>query len=298
MSLPNLTETNNLRQIPRELLEEWLLDMAKRNEERISSSNSLEFLWSSDVTEFIFNVCSLFNLNNCVKFAALEIFERFLAYHVMELRSCVRNNQDKDEPLSWNSIEERIANQTILRAMTSIQLASKLESHYNHLLPKQVSQLLDKTGKSYTKMGIFNSEIRIIRTMKYKMNVTNPSLYVGLLLCVLYTNDPSTDDILYTASCKVLELVYLNRARIYDQLYESITGISAVNSPENKNMTKIRADYMLLATAVIATAACIIMKDNWNVILEQLHQVTRIFRTDIRNFTVVIVDILTNIQER
>lgn len=296
MSLPNITGINSLRQIPRELLEEWLLDMAKRNEERISSSNSLEFLWSPDVTKFIFNVCSTFNLNNCVKFAALEIFERFLALHVMELRSCVRNKQDTDAPLSWESVEERIVSQTILRAMTSIQLASKLESHYDHLLPKQVAELLDKTGKSYSKAGIFNSEIRIINTFKFKMNVTNPSIYVGLLLCVLYTNDPSTDDHLYTASHKVLELVYLNRAKIYDQLYESITGVSAANSPENKNMTKIKADYMLLATAVIATAACIIMKDNWNVILEQLHQVTRIFRTDIRNFTVVIVDILTNIQ--
>ncbi|KAG8181601.1 hypothetical protein JTE90_017722 [Oedothorax gibbosus] len=184
-------------------------------------------------------------------------------------------------------------NQITLRALTSIQLASKLDSHYNHLLPKQVSDILDRINKSYNKTGIFNSEIRIIRTLKYNMNVTNPSIYVGLLLSVLYNNDPSTDDHLYTASYKVLDLMYLNRAKIYDHLYESITGTSATESPENKNMTKIKADYMLLATAIIAASTYIIMKDKWNNVLEQLHQITRLFRTDIRNFSIAIVHVIS-----
>lgn len=293
MSLPNFSDVENIRGIPHELLGEWLFDMAKRNQDRISSANSLEFLWSPDVTKFIFNVCSSFNIRTCVKYNALEIFERFLAHHVMELRSYVRNNQDTENPQPWTTIEERIMNQIVLRALTSIQLASKMDSHYNHLMPNQVSQILDRTNKSYSKTGIFNSEIRIMRTLKFRMNVTNPSIYVGLLLSVLYNNDPSTDDHLYAASYKVLDLVYLNRSKIYDHLYESITGTSAAESPENKSMTKIKADYMLLATAIITAAAYIVMKDKWNNVLEQLHQITRIFRTDIRNFCIVIVDIIS-----
>ncbi|GFV23950.1 cyclin N-terminal domain-containing protein 1 [Trichonephila clavipes] len=293
MSTPNWSEVKFLRQIPYDLLEEWLFDMAKKNQERIYSAISLEFEWCSDVAEFIFNTCDYFKLENSIKYNALEIYERFIAYHVLELRRSVKDRQETDKPLSWEVIEGRITEQTVLRVLTSIELASKLNSHYEHLLPSQVVQFLEKAGgKMYSKSGIANSEVRVMKTLGFKLNVTTPALYVEMLLCVLYTNDPSTDDFLYPSALHVLDLVYFHRKVIYDRLYENVTGAPLDESSENEAFLKIKADYMLLATAIITAAAYIVMKENWCIVLEQLHLVTRILRKDIKSFTLVIADIL------
>ncbi|GIY11144.1 cyclin N-terminal domain-containing protein 1 [Caerostris darwini] len=295
MSAPLLTEVKNIRKIPFDVLEESLFYMAKRNQERIRSAISLELEWSSDVTEFVFNTCKHFKLEKSVKYVALEIYERFLAYHVLELRQSVKDRQETDRPLSWEVIEERITEQTVLRVLTSIQLASKLSSHYDHVLPTQVAEFLEKSGgKSYSKSGIFSSEIRVMKTLGFKLNVTTPELYVETLLCVLYTNDPSTDDLLYTSAVIVLDLVYLNRKKIYDHLFENVTGISIEEISENETFLKIKADYMLLGTAIITAAAYIVMREHWNIILEQLHQITKILRKDIKSFCLTIVDVLSN----
>ncbi|GFT23256.1 cyclin N-terminal domain-containing protein 1 [Nephila pilipes] len=296
MSTPNLVKVKNLRQIPYDSLEEWLFDMAKKNQERICSAISLEFEWCSDVAEFVFNTCDYFKLENSIKYTALEIYERFLAYHVLELHRSVKDRPETDKPLSWEVIEGRITEQTILRVLTSIQLASKLNSHYEHLLPSQVVEFLEKVGgKTYSKSGIANSEVRVMKTLGFKLNVTTPAIYVEMLLCVLYTNDPSTDDFLYSSATNVLDLVYLHRKVIYDRLYENVTGMPIDESFENEAFLKIKADYMLLATTIITAAAYIVMKDNWCKVLEQLHQITRILRKDIRNFTLVIVDVLSDL---
>ncbi|XP_055944483.1 cyclin N-terminal domain-containing protein 1-like [Argiope bruennichi] len=299
MSVPHLINVKNVRQISSDLLEEWLFDMAKKNQERISSANSLELEWSSDVVEFVFNTCDYFKLDSEVKYNALEIYERFLAYHVLELHRSVKDRQETDKPLSWEVIEGRITEQTVLRVLTSIELASKLNSHYEHIMPSQVVEFLEKTGgKVYGKTGIFNSEIRVMKTLDYKLNVTNPAIYIEMLLCILYTNDPNTDDFLYSSVIIVMDLVYLNRKKIYDRLYEVVTGMPVNEKNENETFVKIKADYMLLAVAIITAGAHIVMKDSWTIVLEQLHQVTRILCKDIKCFSLVIVDVLSVILDQ
>ncbi|XP_015924389.3 cyclin N-terminal domain-containing protein 1-like [Parasteatoda tepidariorum] len=295
MSLRRLEDgIQNLRFVSNELLEDWLFDLLKKNQERVSAATTLEYLWSQEVVEFIFNICSSFKLKSDVKYTALEIYERFVGNHVLELYRTVKNSRNSRTPLVWEDIKARIGEQVILRVITSVQLASKLNSHYNHITPDQVFQFLVNSGKSYSKSGIFNSELRLMRSLNYKVNVTTPSIYVNTLLCVLFTNDPSLEDILFTTSVKTLDFVYLNRTRVYNHLYESITGLSVANSvQDNEIFLKIKADYMLLAGSIIATAAYMVMKDKWNKLLEQLHQVTRILKRDIKNFSIVIIDVMT-----
>ncbi|GIX97409.1 cyclin N-terminal domain-containing protein 1 [Caerostris extrusa] len=146
MSAPILTEVKNIRKIPFDLLEESLFYMAKRNQERIRSAISLN--WNGHLTSLNLSstLASIFKLEKSVKYVALEIYERFLAYHVLELRQSVKDRQETDRPLSWEVIEERITEQTVLRVLTSIQLASKLSSHYDHVLPTQVAEFLEKSG--------------------------------------------------------------------------------------------------------------------------------------------------------
>ena len=55
---------------------------------------------------------------------------RFMSIHITELHEIVKNSSSKEKQLDWGSVEDRIKDQIPLRAVTCIQLASKLVSHY------------------------------------------------------------------------------------------------------------------------------------------------------------------------
>lgn len=50
--------------------------------------------------------------------------------HVTELREIVKSSSSTEKQLDWNSVEVRIRDQVTLRAMTCVQVASKMVSHY------------------------------------------------------------------------------------------------------------------------------------------------------------------------
>lgn len=285
----------NFKHISHEILEELLLELAVKNQKRIESCNNVECIWSSDVAEFVFNTCEQLNLKWCVKYLALEIYERFVVEHIIEIRQKYSELRKTNMDSNWENIENRIRDQSTLRLMTAIELASKLDSHYQHVLPKQVSAILKKCGKPFSLNGIFSSELRVMKTLKYKINVATPALYLELLLYILYVNNPNIDESLYESTITVLDFVYLHRSKLYDELYDAVAGpASEIEKDFNHVFTRIKADYMLLATAMIAASAYMFLNANYEVILEQLHQITRKFKEDIRNFSVVIAYVVMN----
>ena len=55
---------------------------------------------------------------------------RFMGKHISELYETVRNSSGKDRQTDWNNVEQRVKEQLPLRAVTCIQVSSKLASHY------------------------------------------------------------------------------------------------------------------------------------------------------------------------
>lgn len=288
-------EIKNTKPISHELLEEILLQLAIKNQERIDSCKYAEYIWSSDTTEFIFNICEKLTLKKNVKYVALEIYERFIAEHIVDVRQRHSEISKTRKDSRWETVEERIKEQSVLRIMTSIQLASKLESHYENVLPAQVSEVLERIGKPYSLNGIFSSELRVLKTLNYKVNLTTPALYVGLLLYILYTNDPNIEESLYDLTTTILDFVYLHRAQLYNELYDALGGDGNGKEKDfNQNFLKVKADYMLLATSIIAATAFLFMNKCYELILEQLHQITRKVKTDIKSFSIVIAFVVMN----
>ena len=288
-------EIKNTKPISHDLLEEILLQLAIKNQERIESCEYAEYIWSSDVVEFVFNISENMSLKRNVKYVALEIYERFIAEHIVDVRRTHSDLLKTRKDSRWEMVEERIKEQSVLRIMTSIQLASKLESHYDHVLPPQVSQILEKVGKPYSLNGIFSSELRILKTLNYKVNLTTPALYVELLLYVLYTNDPNIEEPLYDLTVTILDYVYLHRAQLYNELYNALgEDGNDMERDFNQNFMKVKADYMLLATSIIAATAYLFMNKCYELILEQLHQITRKVKADMKTFSVVIAYVVMN----
>lgn len=50
--------------------------------------------------------------------------------HIAELREIVKSSSSAEKKLDWSSVESRIKDQVVLRAMTCVQIASKVTSHY------------------------------------------------------------------------------------------------------------------------------------------------------------------------
>lgn len=289
-------EIRNTKPISHELLEELLLELAVKNQERIASCKSMQYIWSSDVAELVFNICEKFSLPNNTKYLALEIYERFIGEHIVETREKHMELVKSQKDSCWRTVEARLSEQSVLRVLTSVQLASKLESHYSHLLPLRVKEILEECGKPFSLNGIFSSELRMMKTLNYKVNVTTPVMYLEILIYILYVNDPNIDNSLYDLAMKVSDLIYLHRATLYNELYETITGEKIeVASDFSGVFLKVKADYMLLATAIIAATSYMFINDRYEIILEQLHQITRIIKRDIRNFSIVITYFVSNI---
>ena len=53
-----------------------------------------------------------------------------MTQHLIELKEVVKNSSSQEKQLDWKAVENRVVDQVILRAMTCVQIASKLVSHY------------------------------------------------------------------------------------------------------------------------------------------------------------------------
>ena len=50
--------------------------------------------------------------------------------HIRELYNTVRSSSSKDRQSEWHNVEQRLKEQILLRAISCIQVSSKLSTHY------------------------------------------------------------------------------------------------------------------------------------------------------------------------
>lgn len=286
-------EIKNSKAICPELLEDIVLQLAIKNQEQIESCECAEYIWSTHITELVFNICKKYKLRSNVKYLALEIYQKFNAAHIVDVRqkySKIKNKQKSD----WEVVESKIEEQSVLRLLTSVQLASKMESH-EHLFPDEVEGILKKSGSPFSLDGIFSSEMRVLQTLNYKVNFITPGLCLELLLYVLRINDTTIDEDFNDSIFTVLDFVYLHRTRIYDMLYAIVGGEGdEVKQDFNPEFLKVKADYILLSASVITAATCLFMNQSYDRILDQLHHVTGKVEKDIQTFGFVIAFVVQN----
>ncbi|XP_037076490.1 cyclin N-terminal domain-containing protein 1-like [Pollicipes pollicipes] len=106
-----------------------------------------------------------------VFFRALQLFERFMQAHMMEMSQYIttkveRANRDKE----WKSLLERIHSQAILRMLSCVQISSKLSLHYKIVTTKRVKGLLREAKHCYSLESVVNSEVRVLKTLKFQVS--------------------------------------------------------------------------------------------------------------------------------
>ncbi|XP_027751777.1 cyclin N-terminal domain-containing protein 1 isoform X2 [Empidonax traillii] len=132
---------------------------------------------------------------------------------------------------TWSSVRDEIVNTFVLRLVSCIQLASKLSLHYSRVTSDKALKFLQSLKYSYTKQELLESELAVLNTLHFHINVSNPLAYVELLLEVLGHNGcllPAKP--LHQMCVQLLDFCYLTRETIYDTLLK----IAIENSTPNK----------------------------------------------------------------
>lgn len=201
----------------------------------------------------------------------------------------VQQSQQTSSPIQWSEVENRLKHQVILRAVSCVQLASKLSSHYHLVSLNRVKGFLTQCGFRYASSSLVQSEVRILKTLNFKVHCPTTLEYVETLLGMLSYNDPTigTAKQLHGVSVKVLDVYYIERTSIYDKLFQ-LLRIDAAKDPTR--MASIEEDLMLLASAIISASSFILDRSQSELITSLLSQITLIIVGDILNFASVLLE--------
>ncbi|XP_075418015.1 cyclin N-terminal domain-containing protein 1 isoform X2 [Tenrec ecaudatus] len=197
---------------------------------------------------------------------------------------------EKAGPQNWRALKEQLLNKFLLRLVSCVQLASKLSFHYNIISNITILNFLQALGYQYTKEELVDSELDVLKSLNFQINLSTPLAYVEVLLEVLGYNGCLVPAAQLHATClTLLDLVYL----LHDPIYESLLRASIENSTpsqlQGEKFTSVKEDFMLLAVGIIAASAFIQNPACWSQVVGHLRSITGIALESIAEFSYAIL---------
>ncbi|XP_068068067.1 cyclin N-terminal domain-containing protein 1 isoform X1 [Anomalospiza imberbis] len=173
--------------------------------------------------------------------------------------------RDQGQRSSWSSVRDQITNTFVLRLVSCVQLASKLSLHYSRVTSDTALTFLQSLKYSYTKQELLESELAVLNTLHFHVNVSTPLAYVELLLEVLGYNGcllPAKP--LHQLCVQLLDFCYLTRDTIYDTLLKIAIENSTPSKLQIAKFLTVKEDFMLLAVGVISTGCGAFKLHHWH----------------------------------
>lgn len=144
-----------------------------------------------------------------------------MAFHLREIHEAIKKNSCKD----WKPIIKKIQDQIILRSLTCVQIANKFSNGKSIIKLSDIRDQLAELGYKFSFESILNSELRVLKYLDYRLNIITPYNVVETLLEILGHNLKNSEPkALYIVAIRLLESFYFAKEKIYEKLYESITG--------------------------------------------------------------------------
>ncbi|KAM7334344.1 hypothetical protein ACRRTK_007664 [Alexandromys fortis] len=171
----------------------------------------------------------------------------------------------KTESQNWRALKEQLFNKFILRLVSCVQLASKLSFHYKIVSNVTVLNFLQALGYMCTKEELLESELDVLKSLNFQINLPTPLAYVEMLLEVLGYNGCSVPATQLHATClTLLDLVYLLHEPIYESLLRASIENSTPSQLQGEKFVSVKEDFMLLAVGIIAASAFIQNHECWS----------------------------------
>lgn len=219
----------------------------------------------------------MFHLSSHVRYIAIDLFQRFMLGHIDSLLAHVMSTTTEGRQRSrlLKLLEKRVTEQAALRTITCVMIASKLVTHKQGLTVRSAQKFLKCMEINFHSASIVRSERRILEQLDSRCYQNSSMLaFIGVVISVvgLWEGDGTnfTDNIkrstikpvlaepLFEMSLNLLDMVYLNREKVYQDLYTSLTGLPAIPDKHRAAFSHVMADRILLAASVVASAAFIL----------------------------------------
>ncbi|BFZ24016.1 hypothetical protein BsWGS_27055 [Bradybaena similaris] len=286
-----------------EVLQDWLVNMAVTNFQSITNATVMQNIFTQGSwSECVFLMCDRFELPCQAKFAALDIFDRFMLKHILDLYAHVQNSKSNSKKTDWECILGRVKNQIFLRILSCCQIASKLNSHYEVITVKRARRCLLDAGYSYSCESILQSEMRVLKTLAFRVSRTSSLDFIEILLEILGHNTQGEGihiKVYHHTAVKILTLVSLHLHEVYHRLYLSTAGVGAgvlVSTDEQRSkLAAVMMDKMLLAVAVVIAAVHVIDNTLTQKVTIHLHKISEVPVEDIQDFAKVLLVFLRDI---
>ncbi|XP_012892918.1 PREDICTED: cyclin N-terminal domain-containing protein 1 [Dipodomys ordii] len=236
-----------------ETIEDTLLHLAQQNEQAVQeAAGRMGSFRETRIVEFVFLLSEQWCLEKSVSYQAVEILERFMVKQAEDI--CMKapiqlRANEKTESWNWKALKEQLFNKFILRLVSCVQLASKLSFHYKIISNITVLNFLQALGYLYTKEELLESELDVLKSLNFQINLPTPLAYVEMLLEVLGTS-----------------------------LGQKI-----------EKFISVKEDFMLLAVGIIAASAFIQNHECWSQVVGHLQSITGIAVESIAEFSYAIL---------
>ncbi|XP_012512169.1 PREDICTED: cyclin N-terminal domain-containing protein 1 [Propithecus coquereli] len=277
-----------------ETIEDALLHLAQQNEQAVQEAAGRRGGFrETRIVEFVFLLSEQWCLEKSVSYLAVEILERFMVKQVENIcrQATVQWRENKKtESHNWRALKEKLFNKFILRLVSCVQLASKISFHYKIISNITVLNFLQALGYLYTKEELLESELDVLKSLNFQINLPTPLAYVEMLLEVLGYNGclvPVTQ--LHATCLTLLDLVYLLHEPIYDSLLRTSVENSTPNQLQGEKFISVKEDFMLLAAGIIAASAFIQNHECWSQVMGHLQSITGIALASIAEFSYAIL---------
>ncbi|XP_039729338.1 cyclin N-terminal domain-containing protein 1 isoform X2 [Pteropus medius] len=263
-----------------EMIEDVLLHLAQQNEQAVQeAAGRMGSFRETRIVEFVFLLSEQWCLEKSVSYQAVEILERFMVKQAENIcRQATTQLREKTEPQNWRALKEQLFDKFILRLVSCVQLASKLSFHYKAL------------GYIHTKEELLESELDVLKSLNFQINLPTPLAYVEMLLEVLGYNGCSVPATRLHATClTLLDLVYLLHEPVYESLLRASIENSTPSQLQGEKFVSVKEDFMLLAVGIIAASAFIQKHECWSQVVGHLQSITGIALESIAAFSYAIL---------
>ncbi|KFQ22233.1 Cyclin N-terminal domain-containing protein 1, partial [Mesitornis unicolor] len=277
-----------------EIMEESLIHLAMENEQHLNElPKQAGCFKEARIVEFVFLLSEKWHLDQSARYQAVELLERFMVKKVEQIWKPSRENikrREERQGSSRSSLKDEMYDTFVLRLVSCVQLASKLSLHYNIVNSDKALKFLQSLKYSYTKQELLESELTILKTLRFQINVLTPLAYVELLLEVLGHNGcllPAEP--LHQMCMQVLDFSYLSRDSIYDTLLKIAIENSTPSKLQVAKFLTVKEDFMLLAVGIISTSVFVLNPEHWKQVVEHLHCITGISSQSILEFSYAVL---------
>ncbi|XP_005139927.2 cyclin N-terminal domain-containing protein 1 isoform X1 [Melopsittacus undulatus] len=246
------------------------------------------------IVEFIFLLAEEWRLEQPARYQAVELLERFMIKQVEQISKSSSKSVKHSEQRggsSCSSLEDQLYNTFVLRLVSCVQLASKLSLHYNRVTSDVALKFLQSLKYSYTKQELLESELTVLKTLHFQVNVSTPLAYVELLLEVLgYNGCLLPTKPLHQMCIELLDFSYLARDAIYDTLLKMAIENSTPSELQVAKFLTVKEDFMLLAVGIISTSVFVLNRGHWKQVVEHLNCITGITSQSIQDFSYAVLE--------